>query len=51
MTPRERILAALERRPVRRVPVYLWVIPEVLDTFRSHTGEIRAVPETLVDFR
>lgn len=38
MTPRERILATIERRPVDRVPVDLWLTPEVLDSLRSHTG-------------
>jgi hypothetical protein len=38
MTPRERILATIERRPVDRVPVDLWLTPEVLDSLRGHTG-------------
>ncbi|MEI6175993.1 MAG: uroporphyrinogen decarboxylase family protein [Verrucomicrobiota bacterium] len=38
MSPRERILATLDRRPVDRVPVDLWLTPEVLDSLRSHTG-------------
>jgi uroporphyrinogen decarboxylase len=39
MTPRERILAILDRRPADRTPVDLWVTPEVLQSLREHTGE------------
>jgi uroporphyrinogen decarboxylase len=39
MTPRERVLAALDRNPTDRTPVDLWVTPEVLDSLRRHTGE------------
>jgi uroporphyrinogen decarboxylase len=36
MTPRERILAVLERRPVDRLPVDLWHAPEVAAALRRH---------------
>jgi len=39
MTPRERILATINRQPVDRTPVDLWVTPEVLQALRNHTGE------------
>jgi uroporphyrinogen decarboxylase len=39
MTPRERILATLNRQPTDRTPVDLWVTPEVLQSLREHTGE------------
>jgi len=39
MTPRERILATLDRQPTDRVPVDLWVTPEVLQALRNHTDE------------
>ena len=39
MTPRERILATLNRQPTDRTPVDLWVTPEVLQALRDHTGE------------
>jgi len=39
MTPRERILATLDRKPADRTPVDLWVTPEVLQSLRAHTGE------------
>ena len=39
MTPRERILSTIERKPVDRTPVDLWVTPEVLESLRAHTGE------------
>ena len=38
MTPHERILATLERRPVDRIPVDVWLTPEVLDKLRTHFG-------------
>lgn len=38
MTPRERILATLDRQPTDRVPVDLWLTPEVLQALREHTG-------------
>jgi uroporphyrinogen decarboxylase len=38
MTPRERILAVLERRPVDRLPVDLWHAPEVAAALRCHFG-------------
>lgn len=39
MTPHERILATLRRQPADRVPVDVWLTPEVLDSLRRHTGE------------
>ncbi len=36
MTPRERILAVLDRRPVDRLPVDLWHAPEVAAALRRH---------------
>ena len=39
MTPRERILAILDRKPADRTPADLWVTPEVLQSLRAHTGE------------
>lgn len=38
MTPRERLLAVLERRPVDRLPVDLWHTPEVAAALRAHVG-------------
>ncbi|MGA2540800.1 MAG: hypothetical protein ABSG78_04485 [Verrucomicrobiota bacterium] len=38
MTPRERILAILHRRPVDRLPVDLWYTPEIGARFRQHCG-------------
>lgn len=40
MTPRERIIATLERRTVDRVPVDIWLTPEVLDSLRRHAGVV-----------
>jgi hypothetical protein len=34
MTPRERIMATINRLPVDRAPVDLWCTPEVLDSLR-----------------
>lgn len=39
MTPKERILATLNRQPTDRTPVDLWVTPEVLQSLRRHTGQ------------
>lgn len=38
MTPRERILAVLNRQPVDRLPVDLWHAPEVAAALRQHVG-------------
>jgi uroporphyrinogen decarboxylase len=38
MTPRERILAILHRRPVDRLPVDLWHTPEIGALLRQHCG-------------
>lgn len=38
MTPKERILATINRQPVDRPPVDLWCTPEVLDTLRIYTS-------------
>lgn len=39
MRPYERVLATLKREPVDRVPVDVWLTPEVLDSLRDHFGE------------
>ncbi len=39
MSPRDRILATLNRQPTDRTPVDLWCTGEVLDSLRAHTGE------------
>ncbi|MFA7345854.1 MAG: uroporphyrinogen decarboxylase family protein [Terrimicrobiaceae bacterium] len=39
MDPRERILATLDRQPTDRVPVDVWLTPEVLESLRNHVGE------------
>jgi uroporphyrinogen decarboxylase len=38
MTPRKRILAVLNRKPVDRLPVDLWHTPEVGEVLRQHCG-------------
>jgi uroporphyrinogen decarboxylase len=38
MSPHERILATINRQPVDRIPVDIWLTPEVLDSLRAHTG-------------
>jgi uroporphyrinogen decarboxylase len=38
MTPRERILATINRQPTDLRPVDLWCTPEVLDTLQKHTS-------------
>lgn len=38
MTPKQRILATLARRPTDRTPVDLWHTPEVAATLRLHCG-------------
>ena len=38
MSPRERILAVLNRQPVDRLPVDLWHTPEVAAALRGHFG-------------
>ncbi|MBQ4306629.1 MAG: hypothetical protein II764_06390, partial [Bacteroidales bacterium] len=38
MTPRERIMATINRQPVDRPPVDLWCTPEVLDSLREYTS-------------
>jgi len=38
MTPRERILATLNRQPVDRTPVDLWHTPEIAAALRDHCG-------------
>ncbi len=39
MTPHARILATLHRRPTDRVPVDVWLTPEVLASLQHHVGE------------
>jgi uroporphyrinogen decarboxylase len=38
MTPKERILAVLNRQPVDRLPVDLWYTPEIAVALRQHFG-------------
>ncbi len=38
MNGKERILAALDRKPVDRLPVDIWYTAEVLDSLKSHYG-------------
>lgn len=38
MTPRERVLATLNRQPVDRLPIDLWHTPEIAARLRQHTG-------------
>lgn len=38
MTPRERVLALLDRQPVDRLPVDLWHTPEIAAALRQHFG-------------
>lgn len=38
MTPRERILAILNRQPVDRTPIDVWLTPEILLALQTHTG-------------
>ncbi len=40
MTPRERILAILNRKPVDRMPVDLWHTPEIVATLTQHVGAV-----------
>lgn len=39
MTPHDRILATISRQPTDRVPVDVWLTPEVLASLLRHTGE------------
>jgi uroporphyrinogen decarboxylase len=39
MTPQERILATINRQPVDRVPVDVWLTPEVLGDLKAHLGQ------------
>jgi len=38
MNSRERVLAAIERQPVDRVPTDIWATPEVWDALRARFG-------------
>lgn len=38
MTPKERILATINRKSVDRAPIDLWCAPEVLDSLRQYTS-------------
>lgn len=38
MNSHQRLLATLERRPVDRLPVDVWLTPEVLDSLRGYVG-------------
>jgi uroporphyrinogen decarboxylase len=39
MNSRERMLAAMRRQPVDRVPTDIWATPEVFEKLRAHFGE------------
>lgn len=39
MNARDRIVSTLERKPVDRIPVDVWLTPEVLASLFQHTGE------------
>ena len=39
MTPQERILATLDRQPVDRIPIDVWLTPEVCAALKAHVGE------------
>lgn len=39
MNPHERILSTLNRQPTDRVPVDVWLTPEVLESLEKHVGE------------
>jgi uroporphyrinogen decarboxylase len=47
MNARERVLAAVRRQPVDRVPTDLWATPEVLDKLRAHFGSDAAARAAL----
>jgi len=52
MTPHQRILATLERQATDRVPVDIWLTPEVLEALRQDTGiedELRLYAELGLD--
>ena len=38
MTPRERVLAVLNRQPVDRIPVDIWTTPEIIEQLYDHFG-------------
>ena len=39
MTPRERILATLNRQAADRAPIDIWCAPEALESLKTHTGK------------
>jgi len=47
MNSRERVLAAIERRPVDRVPTDIWATPEVWDALRARFGTDEEAREAL----
>lgn len=47
MTPRERILAAINHQPVDRIPTDIWATPEVWDTLRAQFGSTMDVFDAL----
>jgi uroporphyrinogen decarboxylase len=50
MSPRERVLAAIEHRPFDRVPTDIWMTGEVRDRLAAHFGTIeRALEELRID--
>lgn len=47
MSPRERVLAAIRRQPVDRIPTDLWATPEVWTQLRAWAGSDRDVLDAL----
>lgn len=47
MTPRERVLAAINHQPVDRIPTDLWATPEVWDALRTRFGSTMDVFDAL----
>ncbi len=39
MTPRQRVLNIIDRQPVDRLPVDIWLTPEILEALKTHFGE------------
>lgn len=47
MTPRERVLAAIDRKPVDRIPTDIWATPEVWAKLSAHFGDGARIAEEL----
>jgi len=47
MNSRERILAAIERKPLDRIPTDIWATPEIWEKLRRHFGEGVDIKEQL----